>query len=627
MSQYGREVTLPMAWRPAYVPHGVDTAIFRPPVDRVRPNAGLGIEDRFVVLSDARNQPRKLLPRLLDIFDRFARRPSDVVLHLHCDPADPAARGRPSTTTTLRPMSSSSGLGDKVRFTSRDVDPGRPRRSRTWRRSTRPPDVHLLASWGEGFGLPSLQAAATGVVPLASDYTASRELVAGHGEPIRVAAYVPDQFGIRRALIDIEDAVARLDRLHRDRDLLARKSAEARRFAEAYDWSRLLPQWGDLLEAGLPQARQRMTEVPVSTLRIRTAGRETRVDGGLPADVSRTLEDVVRLPDGASAVVKVVTSQAGRLAAEVMRDGSAFTADELSVPVTLPSADSRALVERRRRGCVHVASAADAPLVWALAKVFPAITVWSSRPIDLGRSPFTGELVRPSVMPMGEPGWRRHLAASVLALDLGGVAPELLPSTAELGVPSIGLADVGDQPALWPTLTLPEPDIGAAARLARTVLTDQRRGVRNRVVRPRPAVCAPTTGARRSDHLMAVQLYLVQPWVRGMSRPASRSPTSSPASVASSSWRRRTAAHRRVRRGPPAGRQGPQPGRVRRRGDARSQRSEDRGADEDLRGERRPPAGEPSVGRPESTAAAILDGPDAVSAARFGAPALARPLA
>ena len=45
--------------------------------------------------------------------------------------------------------------------------------------------------------------------------------------------YVPDQFGIRRALIDIEDAVARLDRLYRDRDLLAAKSAEARRFAEA----------------------------------------------------------------------------------------------------------------------------------------------------------------------------------------------------------------------------------------------------------------------------------------------------------------------------------------------------------------------------------------------------------
>ena len=470
MSQYGRDVTLANGVTPAYLPHGVDTAIFRPPVDRVAAKRRLGYEDKFVVLSDARNQPRKLLPRLLEIFSRFARDRPDVVLHLHCDPADPAARTAEYYYDVAADVELL-GLGDKVRFTSgMSIQGGLAIEDLA--AIYQAADVHLLASWGEGFGLPSLQAAATGVVPLASDYTASRELVTGHGEPIRVAAYIPDQFGIRRALIDIEDAVARLDHLHRDTALLAAKSAEARRFAETYAWSRLLPQWSDLLEAALPNARQRMTEVPVSTLRIRTAGRETRVDGGLPADVSRTLEDAVRLPDGASAVVKVVTSQAGRLAAEVVRDASAFTADELSVPVTLPSADP-ASVERRRRGCIHVASAADAPLVWALGKVFPAITVWSSRPIDLGRSPFTGELVRPSVVPMGMPGWRRHLAASVLALDLGGVAPELLPSTAELGVPSIGLAHVGDQPALWPTLTLPGPDIAAASRLARTVLTDQ----------------------------------------------------------------------------------------------------------------------------------------------------------
>jgi glycosyltransferase involved in cell wall biosynthesis len=469
MSEYGRDVTLANGVTPAYVPHGVDTAIFRPPVDRAAAKRRLGYEGKFVVLSDARNQPRKLLPRLLEIFDRFARDRSDVLLHLHCDPADPAARTAEYYYDVAADVELL-GLGDKVRFTSgMSIQGGLAIEDLA--AIYQAADVHLLASWGEGFGLPSLQAAAAGVVPLASDYTASRELVTGHGEPIRVASYVRDQFGLRRALIDIDDAVGKLDRLYADRGLLSAKSAEARRFAEGYDWSRLLPLWSDLLETALPSARQRMTQVPVSTLRIRTAGRETTVDGGLPADVSRTLEDVVRLPDGASAVVKVVTSEAGRLAAEVMRDGSAFTADELSVPVTLPSADPE-LVERRRRGCIHVASASDAPLVWALGKVFPAITVWSSRPIDLGPSPFTGELIKPSVIPMGMPGWRRHLAASVLALDLGGVAPELQRAAAELGVPSIGLADVGDQRALWPTLTLAEADVPAAARLARGVLTD-----------------------------------------------------------------------------------------------------------------------------------------------------------
>jgi hypothetical protein len=206
-------------------------------------------------------------------------------------------------------------------------------------------------------------------------------------------------------------------------------------------------------------------------LRMRATAGGTRVDGSLPADVSRTLEEVVRLPDGASAVVKVVASEAGRLAAEVMRDASAFAADELTMPVTLPSADPE-LIERRRRGCIHVASAADAPVIWAIAKIFPAITVWSSRPIELGLSPFTGEPVRPTVVPIGMPGWRRHLAASVLAIDMGGVAPELQRTAAELSVPSIGLANNADQLALWPSLSLPDADVLAAARLARGVLTD-----------------------------------------------------------------------------------------------------------------------------------------------------------
>ncbi len=469
MSAYGRDVTLANGVTPAYLPHGVDTAIFHPPADRAAAKRRLGYEGRFVILCDARNQPRKMMPRLLEIVDRFSRDRADVVLHVHCDPADPAARTADYYYDIAADVELL-GLGDRVRFTAgMSIDGGLPIEDLA--AIYQSADVHLLASWGEGFGLPTLQAAAAGVVPMAADYSASRELVSGHGEPIRVAAYVPDQFGIRRAIIDVDDAVGRLDRLYADRDLLATKSAAARRFAEDYDWSRLLPRWSEVLEGALPAARARMTQVPVSTLRIRSIRGWTHVDGALPATVSRTLEDAVRLPDGASAVVKVVASEAGRLAAEVLRDGSAFAADELTMPVTLPSANP-GLVDRRRRGSIHVASAADAPLVWILAKVFPAITVWSSRPVDLGLSPFTGEQVRPSVIPMGMPQWRRHLAASVLAIDLGGVAPELPRTAAELGVPSVGLASVPDQGTFWPALSLLAADAPAAARLARGVLTD-----------------------------------------------------------------------------------------------------------------------------------------------------------
>jgi glycosyltransferase involved in cell wall biosynthesis len=469
MSQYGRDVTLANGVTPGYVPHGVDTQIYRPPVDRPAAKRRLGYDDQFVVLSDARNQPRKLLPRLLEIFRRFARDRDDVILHLHCDPSDPASRSAEYCYDVAADVDLL-GLHDRVRFTpGMSIENGVPIDDLA--AIYQAADVHLLASWGEGFGLPTLQAAAAGVVPMAADYSASRELVSGHGEALHVAAYIPDQFGLRRALIDIDDAVDRLDRLYADRDMLATKSAASRRFAEGYDWSLLLPVWSELLESALPAARRLMTEIPASTLRISATRAGTHVDGTLPAEVTRTLEDVVRWPGGASAVVKVVAGEAGRLAAEVVRDGSAFAADELTVPVTLPSGDP-ASVGRRRRGSIHVASALDGPLVWALASVFPGITVWSTRAVDLGRSPFTGEPVRPSLVPIGMPGWRRHLASTVLAIDLAGVAPELPGMTAELGVPSIGLSDVPDQADLWPSLTLRGPDVPAAARLARAVLTD-----------------------------------------------------------------------------------------------------------------------------------------------------------
>src|SRR6266536_5601351 len=60
-------------------------------------------------------------------------------------------------------------------------------------------DVHLLTSWGEGFGLPTLQAASAGVVPIAVDYTASRELVGRHGFAVSAESSVLDEFGLVRA--------------------------------------------------------------------------------------------------------------------------------------------------------------------------------------------------------------------------------------------------------------------------------------------------------------------------------------------------------------------------------------------------------------------------------------------
>jgi glycosyltransferase involved in cell wall biosynthesis len=465
MSQYGRDVTQANGLTPAYIPHGVETQVFRPPAEKPAAKRALGYQGRFVVLTDARNQPRKLLPRTLEIFRRFAAGKDDVLLHLHCDPDDPAARS-PEYAYDLRADIALLGLNDQVRLTQdMTIDVGLPLEKLA--ALYQAADVHLLASWGEGFGLPTLQAASAGVVPMASDYTASRELVLEHGEPIRVRAFMLDQFGLRRALIDVDDAVQRLEALYRSHDLLVEKSRAARHFAEAYDWRRVVPQWHELFQREVPRLRHKVSR-PAPTSRIRLLAHEA--EG--PRETARAVRAALpALFDGVQVTLNVVESKAGQLTAEVFRD--ALTSRQaLTIPVTLPTADT-ALARERVTGCVYLAGAADVPVAQQLSRLFPRLNAWSSQPLELGLGRVSGKPVKAKTVPVDDPAHHRHLAASTLAFDLGGVDEMLPQRAAELGVPCVGREHVTGQPELWPALCLREPDIAMAVLLARTLLTDQ----------------------------------------------------------------------------------------------------------------------------------------------------------
>ncbi|UCC62301.1 MAG: glycosyltransferase family 4 protein [Anaerolineae bacterium] len=247
-SRYGVVLSERCGLRPRYIPHGADTRLFRPPADKTTTKQALGYQDQFVILSDARNQPRKMLPRLLLIFARFAQSKKDVRLHLHCDPDDPAAQ---AGGYDLRQLIAELDIRDKVVFTEGfTIAQGIPlgQLAQIYQAA----DVHLLTSGGEGFGLPTLQAAAAGVIPFAPDYSANTELIRGHGELVCVAAFQTGPFGIQRALIDVDECVNRLEMYYRDRTLLRTRGEQARRFALDYDWERILPMWDQLLQGEAP---------------------------------------------------------------------------------------------------------------------------------------------------------------------------------------------------------------------------------------------------------------------------------------------------------------------------------------------------------------------------------------
>jgi glycosyltransferase involved in cell wall biosynthesis len=432
MSAYGQEIAGRCGVNAELILHGVDLDVFSPPSDRTAVKASLGLADSFVVLSDSRNQPRKLLPRLLDIFARFSEGRPDAVLHLHTDTDDEFASSA-YYAYDVRADVAQLGLDGKVRFT-----PGFAMRSgqgvpiAELARYYQAADVHLLASSGEGFGLPSLQAAAAGAVPLACAYSASRELVEGHGDAIAVADWGETEFGIRRALIDVDDAVAKLGRLYDDRDELRRRSERSREFAEGLGWDDIVGQW-DALLASVGPRRSRAVGAAWWT-RDR---REPVVERQLPA------------ADGASVTVRMVKREFGRLETAIGAD--ARGASDVRLP-TVPRACVVGGVKVPRRPGALCAARGDELVVLALQRVFPVLET-----IDEAD--------------------RFQLAQAVLALNVSaGLPDEVLVDAALFGVPCIGTGAAEPQAVLWPELATDDPL--HAVSLARELLTNPGRARR-----------------------------------------------------------------------------------------------------------------------------------------------------
>jgi len=108
-------------------------------------------------------------------------------------------------------------------------------------------DVLLGITGGEGFFLPAIEAQACGTPVIVTDYAAAPE-VCGCGYCVPVAAWAAmDTPGVRWALADIDKAAEFLARIaNADREKMARR---ARRFAERFDWGRVMRlYWRPLLE-------------------------------------------------------------------------------------------------------------------------------------------------------------------------------------------------------------------------------------------------------------------------------------------------------------------------------------------------------------------------------------------
>lgn len=431
-SRYAQRVSQANGIAAGYIPLGVDLGTFRPAPDRELAKREFGYESHFVVLSDARNQVRKCLPLVLQTFKKFRARNPNALLHLHTDPDDFAAQ-RPDYVYRIRADVAALDLEGSVRFSSDfSVDRGWPlnRLADLYRAA----DAHLLLSRAEGFGLPTLQAAASGAIPIAPAHSANAELIGSHGELVRVAVHLPNEYGLLQGFADTDDAAERLARISASSSELQRKASAGLAFAKDFDWPLLARRWHELLMRRVPAVDFDAPVVP--TQPIESAA----------ANTSHLAHAFSGLPEGTRLRAKVRESRVGEIEADLARDVR-------GAPITIPTVPRPRRGNSRTPGLVVGVGAASSAVFARLRQILPTISLArtdaSESEIDLSQ----------------------RVASACLVLNLGEVATPVARIAATVGTPCIGWSSLPDQ-QLWDGCSPLHGDRQGAFELARRVLVD-----------------------------------------------------------------------------------------------------------------------------------------------------------
>ncbi len=233
------------------IPHGVDTntfyqikekrsdfknEFFAPYLDKVG-----DMSDSFVVLSAARNQPRKKLDVTMKGFAKFARnKPSNVKLYMHCGIVD--------SSINVDTLANRYGITDRliVSSTKRGVQVVPDKRLNEIYNVG---DVGINTGLGEGWGLPSVEHAVTGAVQLVPSHSACRELFTGCGVLMNtVGEFMFDNSLTVGRLVSSDEVAQRLEFLYRnveERERLAKLGYDKFTSPE-YSWSEIAKTWMEL---------------------------------------------------------------------------------------------------------------------------------------------------------------------------------------------------------------------------------------------------------------------------------------------------------------------------------------------------------------------------------------------
>lgn len=246
------------------IPHGVNTKVYRPLAHeekmqlRAREYETLEHNDKFIIGSVARNQERKLPHRLVEAFAKFAKGKDDVLLHMHCDPDDPAGRVKDGSGLSYPVLKSAIhffGVMNKVKFSSgvKSYVSGINTADMNYMYNLF--DIHTTATTGEGFGIPMLESISAGVPNVQPRWTSMPELIGDdeRGTLVDLATKVYSQFGTYRGIVDVDKMAEAFEFYYQDwkngKAIINEQKQNCVKFSKNYDWdAKIIPKWKEALK-------------------------------------------------------------------------------------------------------------------------------------------------------------------------------------------------------------------------------------------------------------------------------------------------------------------------------------------------------------------------------------------
>jgi glycosyltransferase involved in cell wall biosynthesis len=232
MSKFGLKQIEKVGVAGHYIPHSIDTKVFKQ-TDKIGDepiNDFMGFEDgRFIVGMNAANKSSGILHRKaysenFMAFALFARKHPDAILYVHADASSQHGWNLIGLAQLLGIPKDNLTFPDPLAYRygmSQETIAGI---YSSW-------DVMLATSYGEGFGIPTVEAQACGVPVIVSNFAASPELVGDGwvigGQPL----YDPSQHSFWH-VPSVPEIVEALEQAYAKGK---GKSAKAVEFAQAYD--------------------------------------------------------------------------------------------------------------------------------------------------------------------------------------------------------------------------------------------------------------------------------------------------------------------------------------------------------------------------------------------------------